>query len=62
MKNIVILFKSGKEVTIRCREFFILHDLSGNVVDFDATGMMGNNILYADFTEVACIYERKEND
>ena len=61
MKNIVVLFKSGKEVTVQCREFFILHDIAGTLVELDATGVTGNNILYADFTEVACVYERKEN-
>lgn len=61
MKNIVVLFKSGKEVTVQCREFFILHDFNSKPVDMEATGVTGNNILYADFTEVACVYERREN-
>jgi hypothetical protein len=61
MKNIVILFKSGKEVTIQCREFEIVHDWAGDPFGWEATGVTGNNVLHVDFTEVACIYERKEN-
>jgi hypothetical protein len=60
MKNIVILFKSGKEVTIQCEEFEIVHDWSGDPVGWETAGVIGNKILHVDFSEVACVYERKE--
>ena len=58
MKNVVILFKSGKEVTVQCREFEIVRDWADDPVGLETTGVTGNNILYMDFTQVACVYER----
>jgi hypothetical protein len=58
MKNITVLFKSGKEVTFQCREIEFVHNWAGDTIGWETAGLSGNNILYVDFSEVACVYER----
>ena len=62
MKNITVLFKSGKEVTFQCRDIEMVRDWAGDIIGWEAGGVTPDtDILYMDFTEVACVYERKEN-
>ena len=63
MKNITVLFKSGKEVTFQCREIEMVKDWAGDTVGWEAIGVTPDtNILHVDFSEVTCVYERKTSN
>ena len=63
MKNITVLFRSGKEVTFQCREFEMVKDWVGDTVGWEEIGVTPDTkILHVDFSEVVCVYERKTSN
>lgn len=60
--TITILFKSGKEVSIKCKNVGMTRDtMTGRIDHLHFTGIKENQMLDTDFTEVAAIY-RKVSD
>lgn len=54
--TIVLLFKSGKEVHVKCDKFDIERNGLGVMTGFSAKGITENKFLYVDMKELDCIY------
>lgn len=60
--TITILFKSGKEVSVKCDIVDIERDLTtGRITNLHFKGIKENKIMDLDFEEIAAIY-RKVSD
>jgi hypothetical protein len=60
--TITILFKSGKEVSVKCDSVDIERDrMTGRITNLHFKGIKENKIMDLDFEEIAAIY-RKVSD
>lgn len=60
--TIVILFKNGKEISVKCNEAEFDRDKeTGRIVNIHFVGIKDNQLLDLDFNEVIAIY-RKVSD
>ena len=60
--TITILFKSGKEVSVKCRDVTTTRDkMTGRIENIDFYGIEENKIIDLDFEEIVAIY-RKVSD
>ena len=60
--TITILFKSGKEVSVKCDSVDIERDrMTGRIANLHFKGIEENKIMDLDFEEIAAIY-RKVSD
>lgn len=61
-KRIRILFRNGKEVVFNADEITVTTDASGNIIRLEADGMSKiNGLVYANLSEIVCVYFNKEN-
>lgn len=54
--TIVLLFKSGKEVRVKCDKFDIERNGLGVITSFSAEEISENKFLYVDMQGLDCIY------
>lgn len=54
--TIVLLFKSGKEVRVKCEKFDVERNGLGVMTGFSAEGISENKFLHVDMRELDCIY------
>lgn len=54
--TIVIVFKSGYELKVKCEESTLSRDIDGVITNIKFKGVTENKPLDINFDEVACIY------
>lgn len=54
--TIVLLFKSGKEVRVKCDKFDVERNRLGVMTNFSAEGISENKFLYVNMEDLDCIY------
>lgn len=54
--TIALLFKSGKEVRVKCDKFDIERNGLGAMTSISAEGITENKFLYVNMQELDCIY------
>lgn len=54
--TVALLFKSGKEVRVKCDKFDINRNGLGVITGISAEGISENKFLYVNMQELDCIY------
>lgn len=54
--TIALLFKSGKEVRVKCDKFDIERNGLGSMTSISAEGITENKFLHVNMQELDCIY------
>lgn len=57
--TIVIVFKSGYELKVKCDEYTLSRNIDGKITNMKFDGVTGNKPLGINFDEVACICEEE---
>ena len=58
MRTVVIIFKSGTQLKVRCENCTIQRHFATNaIVSCSFENVKNINPMYIDITEIACIYE-----
>lgn len=62
MMTIVIMFKNGKELRMKCEGFNIKRSIGGELTGWEYKGAKENAITWMNMDEVLCIYRVISNE